>query len=56
MTMEKTTMNEYVSPIKNGDFPASHVGFQGGYMHTKGCRCGVSPPLCKVKQSATMPS
>ena len=41
MTMEKTTMNEYVSPIKNGDFPASHVSFQGGYIYTKGCRCGV---------------
>ena len=23
-------MNEDVSPIKNGDFPASHVCFQGG--------------------------
>ena len=25
------TMNEDVSPIKNGDFPASHASFLGGY-------------------------
>ena len=29
MTMEKTTMNEDVFPIENGDFPACHVSFQG---------------------------
>ena len=30
MTMEKkATLNEDVSPTKNGDFPASHVSFQG---------------------------
>ena len=29
MTMEKTTMNEDVFPIKNCDFPASHVSFPG---------------------------
>ena len=29
MTMEKPTMNEDASPIKNGDLPASHVSFQG---------------------------
>ena len=26
---KKTTMNEDASPTKNGDFPASHVSFQG---------------------------
>lgn len=30
MTMEKTTMKEDVSPIKNGDFPNCHVCFLRG--------------------------
>ena len=29
MTMEKTTMNEDVSPIKNGDFPLPMLIFRG---------------------------
>ena len=28
-------MNEDVSPIKHGDFPASHVNSQGGYLSPK---------------------
>ncbi len=28
--LEKKTMDEDVSPIKNADFPASHVTFRGG--------------------------
>ena len=28
----KTTMNEDVSPIKTGDFPACHVSFRGGLL------------------------
>ncbi len=29
-------MNEGVSPIKNGDFPASQVSFRGGYIFIHG--------------------